>query len=91
MADVPILNPVLSVEAVDFQHWKGHWLGVVITPWCMSMLLVPGSLGFRSITALLAKDVVGGMETAFRMALVATSLVAGLLLANLVLRPRRLV
>jgi [NiFe] hydrogenase assembly HybE family chaperone len=43
MADVPILNPVLSVEAVDFQRWKGHWLGVVITPWCMSLLLVPGS------------------------------------------------
>ncbi|MBK7565800.1 MAG: [NiFe]-hydrogenase assembly chaperone HybE [Propionivibrio sp.] len=43
MADVPILNPVLAVEAIDFQRWKGHWLGVVITPWCMSLLLVPGS------------------------------------------------
>lgn len=43
MSDVPILNPVLSVEAVDFQRWQGHWLGIVVTPWCMSMLLVPGS------------------------------------------------
>ena len=43
MADVPILNPALSVEAVDFQRWQGHWLGIVVTPWCMSMLLVPGS------------------------------------------------
>jgi [NiFe] hydrogenase assembly HybE family chaperone len=43
MADVPILNPALSVEAIDFQRWQGHWLGVVITPWCMSVLLVPGS------------------------------------------------
>ena len=43
MADVPMLNPVLAVEAIDFQRWKGHWLGVVITPWCMSLLLVPGS------------------------------------------------
>lgn len=42
MADVPILNPALSVEAVDFQRWQGHWLGIVITPWCMSLLLVPG-------------------------------------------------
>ncbi|OHC66231.1 MAG: hypothetical protein A2040_09035 [Rhodocyclales bacterium GWA2_65_19] len=42
MADVPILNAALSVEAVDFQRWQGHWLGVVVTPWCMSMLLVPG-------------------------------------------------
>jgi len=43
MADVPILNQALSVEAVDFQRWQGHWLGIVVTPWCMSMLLVPGS------------------------------------------------
>lgn len=44
MADVPILNPALSVEAVDFQRWQGHWLGIVVTPWCMSLLLVPGSV-----------------------------------------------
>jgi len=42
MSDVPILNPALSVEAVDFQRWQGHWLGIVVTPWCMSLLLVPG-------------------------------------------------
>ena len=43
MADIPVLNPALSVEAIDFQRWQGHWLGIVVTPWCMSMLLVPGS------------------------------------------------
>lgn len=43
MADVPILNLALSVEAIDFQRWQGHWLGMVVTPWCMSMLLLPGS------------------------------------------------
>ncbi len=43
MADVPILNSALSVEAIDFQRWQGHWLGIVVTPWCMSVLLVPGS------------------------------------------------
>ena len=43
MADVPILNPALSVEVIDFQRWQGHWLGIVVTPWCMSVLLVPGS------------------------------------------------
>ena len=42
MAGVPILNSALSVEAVDFQRRQGHWLGIVVTPWCMSMLL-PGS------------------------------------------------
>jgi [NiFe] hydrogenase assembly HybE family chaperone len=43
MADMPILNPALQVSAVDFQRWQGHWLGIVVTPWCMSLLLLPGS------------------------------------------------
>jgi [NiFe] hydrogenase assembly HybE family chaperone len=30
------------VAAVDFQRWQGHWLGVLVTPWCMSLLLLPG-------------------------------------------------
>jgi uncharacterized membrane protein YjjP (DUF1212 family) len=53
------------------------------------MLLVPGSLGFRSLSALLAQDVVSGIETAFRMTLVAAGLVTGLLLANVAVPPRR--
>ena len=43
MVGVPILNPALSVEAIDFQRWQGHWLGMVVTPWCMSLLLLPGN------------------------------------------------
>ncbi len=42
MADVPLLNPALAVEAIDFQRWQGHWLGMLVTPWCMSLLLLPG-------------------------------------------------
>lgn len=42
MADVPMLNPALAVEAVDLQRWQGHWLGVLVTPWSMSLLLLPG-------------------------------------------------
>lgn len=43
MADVPLLNSALAVEAIDFQRWQGHWLGMLVTPWCMSLLLLPGS------------------------------------------------
>jgi [NiFe] hydrogenase assembly HybE family chaperone len=43
MAGLPVLNQALAVAAVDFQRWQGHWLGVVVTPWCMSLLLLPGS------------------------------------------------
>ncbi|MGE5468391.1 MAG: [NiFe]-hydrogenase assembly chaperone HybE [Ignavibacteria bacterium] len=42
MADVPVHNQALSVEAVDFQRWQGHWLGVLVTSWHMSLILVPG-------------------------------------------------
>ncbi|MEM7199953.1 MAG: threonine/serine exporter family protein [Planctomycetota bacterium] len=52
------------------------------------LMLVPGSLGFRSLSALIADDVVGGLQTAFAMALVAMALVIGLLLANAAVPPR---
>ena len=52
-------------------------------------LLVPGSLGFRAVQALLAQDVVGGVDAAFSTALSAMALVAGTLLGNAVIAPRR--
>ncbi len=53
------------------------------------ILLVPGSLGLRSISALLASDTLAGVQSLFGVALVAVSLVAGLLMANVLLPPRR--
>ena len=52
------------------------------------LLLVPGSLGLRSLSALLADDVVGGMGMAFSMAFAAAALVSGLLFANVLVSPR---
>ncbi len=43
MADVPIVNPALQVEAVGFARWQDHWLGVLVTPWFMNLVLVPGA------------------------------------------------
>lgn len=53
------------------------------------MLLVPGSIGFRSLSSLMAHDVVSGVQTAFTMILVAIALVAGLLIANDIVPARR--
>jgi uncharacterized membrane protein YjjP (DUF1212 family) len=53
------------------------------------MLLVPGSIGFRSMKSFLSRDVLLGMESAFEMAQVGGALVGGLLFANALLRPRR--
>ena len=41
MAGLPVVNPALAVEAIDFQRWEGHWLGVVVTPWFMNLTLAP--------------------------------------------------
>lgn len=41
MHDVPLCNRALEVEAVGFRHWEGLWVGVVITPWAMNLMLLP--------------------------------------------------
>lgn len=51
------------------------------------LLLVPGSIGFRSLASLLDREVVLGVDTAFRMVLMAMALVAGLLISNIIAPP----
>ena len=52
------------------------------------MILVPGSLGLRSLTALLSQDVVTGIEVGVSMMMTAVALVFGALLANGLIPPR---
>ena len=54
------------------------------------ILLVPGSFGFISFTDLARGDVAGGVERAMQMVLVAGALVMGVLVANALLHPRKL-
>ena len=42
MADVPILNDKIKVSAVGFQTWQSSYLGILITPWFMNLMLLPG-------------------------------------------------
>jgi uncharacterized membrane protein YjjP (DUF1212 family) len=53
------------------------------------MLLVPGSVGFRGLVALMDEKIVSGVDTSFKMILTAVALVAGTLMANIVAPPRR--
>jgi [NiFe] hydrogenase assembly HybE family chaperone len=41
MQGVPLLNPALRVQAVGFRPWAEHWLGVLVTPWFMNLVLAP--------------------------------------------------
>lgn len=43
MAGMPVLNPALAVEAVGFRRCSYGWLGVLITPWFMNMVLLPAT------------------------------------------------
>lgn len=52
------------------------------------LLLVPGSIGLRGMTAML-DDAVKGMELLFQAGFVAVSLAAGVLVAHVIITPRR--
>lgn len=41
MRDVPLCNHALRVEAVGFRRTDDGWLGVLVTPWSMNVLLLP--------------------------------------------------
>jgi [NiFe] hydrogenase assembly HybE family chaperone len=42
MQGLPFLNAALRVEAVGFRPWEGEWLGAVVTPWFVNLVLMPG-------------------------------------------------
>jgi len=52
------------------------------------LLIVPGSIGFRGLVFMLERHVLIGVESAFRMMLMLSALVAGLLIANVILPER---
>lgn len=60
---------------------------VVLVP--ATLLLVPGSMGFRGMTSLLDHNTLNGVATVFAMFVVAIAIVAGLLIAQAVVSPRR--
>jgi len=51
MADMPMLNPALRVEAVGFAPWHDGLLGILITPWFMNLMHLPGEQGLAAVPA----------------------------------------
>ncbi|EIJ44035.1 (NiFe) hydrogenase assembly chaperone, HybE family [Beggiatoa alba B18LD] len=43
MQGIPIVNPALQVEAINFQVWEKYCVGILITPWFMNLLVLPDS------------------------------------------------
>jgi uncharacterized membrane protein YjjP (DUF1212 family) len=68
-------------------QWRRRPVRLTLLPGLM--MLVPGSLGFRSLSTIFQKQVVAGLDTAFQMIFIAAALLAGLLLANLAVPSRK--
>ena len=82
-----IATTLLGLAGNAFARFVHRPAVLVIVPGIL--LLVPGSLGFRSVSSFVNADILHAVETAFDVALVAVGLVAGLLVANLALPPRK--
>ncbi|MBS0569395.1 MAG: threonine/serine exporter family protein [Proteobacteria bacterium] len=53
------------------------------------ILLVPGSVGFRTLSLMFERDVYQGLDVAFTLIAILVALVAGLLFGDLLVAPRR--
>lgn len=51
MQGLPFLNPNLRVAAVGFRPWGGEWLGALVTPWFVNLVLMPGGGPWTSLPA----------------------------------------
>ncbi|HXV13068.1 MAG TPA: threonine/serine exporter family protein [Candidatus Krumholzibacteria bacterium] len=77
---------LVGVTSGIISHARNRPAIVTATPG--TIMLVPGSIGFRSITEMIANDPVSGLHTAFTMILTGVALATGLLVARLIV-PRR--
>ena len=78
----------VAMASAAYERWKNRPAPVVLVPGIL--LLVPGSIGYLSMSSLAQRNTVAGIDTAFSMVLTAVSLVAGLLIAGiLVPEPKR--
>jgi uncharacterized membrane protein YjjP (DUF1212 family) len=78
----------VAMASAAYERWRNRPAPVVLVPGIL--LLVPGSIGYLSVSSLMERNTVAGIDTAFTMVLTAVSLVAGLLIAGvLVPEPKR--
>lgn len=42
MKDLPFLHPGVEVDTYGFQIFENQWVGALLTPWMLSILILPG-------------------------------------------------
>ncbi len=77
----------VGLVAHGFARWRDRPASVPLLPGIL--MLVPGSVGYRALDLFLARDAVAGAQAVFEVAIVATALVGGLLVAGALLPPGR--
>ena len=87
----PVIGAFIGALAVGltgnlFVHFTGRPGSILHIPGLI--LLVPGSIGLRSLAALLGDDVISGIETAMLAGIIAVALTTGMILASVLLPPR---
>lgn len=88
-ADLGVFVGALTVGVASRSYARLLDRPALITQVPGLLLLVPGSVGFRGLAALLDKQVISGVDTTFKMILTAVALVAGTLIANILAPMRR--
>ncbi len=84
---VCLVATVIGIAGNLYARWRSRPASVVILPG--TLMMVPGSLSYRSFEFFLAEDTLTGTQTAFRVLFTALALVAGLLFANVAAEPKR--
>lgn len=74
---------ITGLVANLFERLSGITRMVMLMPGII--LLVPGSVGFQSLSLLVERNILEGIDTAFSMSFVAIALVTGLLFSSLIL------
>jgi len=79
----------LVAGAMSNLHSRRYLRPVAVTRLPSIMLLVPGGLGFTGISSMMEQNVMEGVRTAFSVAIIAVSLVIGLIISNAIVSPGR--
>ncbi len=79
---------LLGISANSVSRWLDQPTAIAIIP--ALLLLVPGSLGFRSLQSLMDQDITTGIAAGFSTFMIAIAIVSGLLVANMLVVSRRL-
>lgn len=59
MRGMPIVNDALAVKAVGFRRHDGRWLGALVTPWFLNLVLLPDDADDWSGLVPGAKELIG--------------------------------